>query len=313
MEDKSNISREWTGVTHGGSLGLKMVMFVFRHVSAIAGRFSVIIGYCILAPVIPFYMLFARKSYLSIYRYFRIHFSYSPLKSFYKTYINHFIFGQCMFDRFAAFVGRRNFFTAKITGKEEFFNLADEEKGFIMASAHVGNFELSGCLFGQDKKHINVLAFGGENEEVMINRMKIFETNNVSIIPVTDDISYMLRVKKAFSSGEILAALCDRIYGNTKTIECDFLSGKADFPTGIFALAVYFNVPIISTFVMKNKLTKYNIYIKKISLNKSENSENLTKQDKIELLTHKFVEELDNIVKKYPEQWFNFYEFWNLR
>ena len=77
--------REWEGVTGGTTLGQKAMKITFSVV-------NVRVGYVILAFVVPFYMLFRRKGYLSIYRYFRWQHGYSPLKSFFYTYRNHFCF-----------------------------------------------------------------------------------------------------------------------------------------------------------------------------------------------------------------------------
>jgi predicted LPLAT superfamily acyltransferase len=293
-------SQEWKGVTGGATLGQKALLFLFHSV-------NVTVGYVFLALVVPFYMLFRRKAYLSIYKYFRKHFSMSPLKAFWKTYQNHFIFGQCMLDRFAVYAGRKNFFHMKFTGNDEFYRLLDEEKGFIIASSHVGNFELSGYLLKQDKKHINALVFGGETKEVMENRLKILNMNNISVISVTDDMSHIFTVYEALSAGEIVSMPCDRNLGSVKSVECDFLSGKADFPVGAFTLAASFDVPIVSIFVIKESISNYHIYVKPIAL---DNSITGTKREKAEHLTREFVKELEIIVRKYPEQWFNFYEFW---
>jgi len=293
-------TKDWHGVTGGKALGQKALKFLFYFT-------NVTVGYVILALVIPFYMLFGRKSYLSIYRYFRNHFSYSKGKAFKKTYQNHFVFGQCMLDRFAVFAGRKNYFRIKTTGNEEFYRLLDEEKGFIVASSHVGNFELCGYLMKQEKKRIYALAFGGETKEIMENRLKFFNLNNVSTIPVFGDMSHIFAINEALSAGQIVSISCDRHLGSTKSVECDFLSGKADFPIGAFSLATHFDVPVLSVFVMKESISNYHIYVKPICL---DTSINLSKKEKVELLTREFVKELEVIVKKYPEQWFNFYNFW---
>jgi predicted LPLAT superfamily acyltransferase len=280
-------------------LGQKALLFFFLFV-------NVTVGYVVLASVVPFYMMFG-KGYLPIYRYFRKHFCYSPVKSFYKTYINHLIFGACMLDRFAVFAGRKNFFSLQITGNEEFYRLLEEEKGFIITSSHVGNFELCGYLLKQEKKRINALVFGGETKQIMENRMKFFNINNVSIIPVFGDMSHIFLVNEALSAGEIVSMPCDRNFGSAKSVECDFLSGKAEFPIGAFALAASFDVPVVSIFVMKESVSNYHVYVKPVILN---DALNVPKKEKAELLTHTFVQNLEEIVKKYPEQWFNFYKFW---
>jgi predicted LPLAT superfamily acyltransferase len=297
---KSLTSKKWKGVTGGSMLGQKALLFLFHFV-------NVTVGYVFLASIVPFYMLFARKGYLSIYRYFRKHFCYPPLKAFFKTYLNHFIFGQCMLDRFAVYAGRKNFFRMKFTGNEEFYRLLDEKKGFIIASSHVGNFELSGYLLKQDKKRINALVFGGETKDVMENRLRLLNVNNISIIPVVNDMSHIFTINDALSAGEIVSMPCDRNFGSAKSVECDFLSGKADFPVGAFTLAAHFDVPVISIFVMKKNVSDYHVYVTPISL---ADTIKVSKREKAEHLTREFVKELENIIRKYPEQWFNFYNFW---
>ena len=293
-------TKDWRGITGGGTFGQKTLLFLFYFV-------NVTIGYVFLATTVPFYMLFSRKGYLSIYHYFRKYFSYRPLKAFIKTYQNHFVFGQCMLDRFAVYAGRKNFFRLTITGEDEFYKLLNDEKGFMIASSHVGNFEISGYLLKQDKKHINALVFGGETKEVMDNRLKYLNLNNVSTIPVSDDMSHIFTINDAISAGEIVSMPCDRVFGSAKSVECDFLSGKADFPIGAFVLAVHFNVPIVSIFVMKESVSNYQVYVKPITL---DDSIKAPKREKAEYLAREYVKELENIVGQYPEQWFNFYEFW---
>jgi predicted LPLAT superfamily acyltransferase len=300
-------TKDWKGVTGGSKMGQKALLFLFHFV-------NVTVGYVFLALTVPFYMLFGRKGYLSIYHYFKKHFSYSPLKAFFKTYMNHFIFGQCMLDRFAVYAGRKNFFHVEITGNEEFHRLLDEKKGFIIASSHVGNFELSGYLLKQDKKRINALVFGGETEEVMKNRTKALNKNNISVIPVSHDLSHIFKINEALSAGEIVSMPCDRHHGSSKSMECDFLSGKVEFPVGAFTLAAHFDVPVISIFVIKVSVKKYNVFVKPIcdnlmsGMQKSDEADN--RKLRVEKLTKSYAKELENMLKQYPEQWFNFYEFW---
>jgi len=291
---------EWTGRTGGGTLGQKALFFLFRctHVS---------IGYAILALVVPFYMLFARKGYLSIYRYFRHQHKYRKFKAFYKTYKNHFVFGQCILDRFAVYAGRRNFFKVEITGNEHFFSLLNEKKGFVVASSHVGNFELSGYLLRQDKKRMYAIVFGDEAREALANKAKTLRVNNVEIVPASGDMSHVFTLNEALQKGEIVSMPCDRNFGSTKSVECDFLNGKADFPQGAFALTTTFDVPILAIFVMKKSLSKYHVYVKPLS---QEGFEQLNKREKISRLAQSFATELESMVQKYPEQWFNFYNFW---
>jgi len=293
-------TKDWTGRTGGSTIGQKALLFLFHF-------HNVTVGYAFLALVVPFYMLFARKGYLAIYRYFRYRHGYGRQKAFCKTYQNHFVFGQCMLDRFAVYAKRRNFFKVEIMGNEIFYRLLDSEKGFVIASSHVGNFELSGYLLRQDKKRIHAIVYGDEAKEIMNQRTATLDMNNVCMVPVTNDMSHIFTLNEALQNGEIVSIPCDRNLGSAKSMECDFLNGRADFPQGAFAMAAMFNVPVITIFVMKESVSKYHIYV---SLLPTKGFETLNRREKINRLTQSFASELEGIVRKYPEQWFNFYEFW---
>ena len=291
--------REWEGVTGGHTLGQKALIILFSIVNV---RF----GYFLLIFIIPFYMLFARKGYLAIYSYFREQHSYPPLKSFWKTYQNHYIFGQILMDRFAVYAGKKNIFKVDNPNNDLFLAMVDDPQGCIIAGSHIGNPELCGYILSQNTKRINSLIFGGETKEVQKNRSKILEDNNVRLIPVSNDMTHIFYINEALSNSEFVSMPCDRNFGSGKCIECDFLNGKADFPIGAFVLAIQFKAPVLAFFVLKISASLYRIHLKTIPFP----PDNLSKKEQINEMTRTFVGELERITKLYPEQWFNFYKFW---
>ncbi|MDR3269590.1 MAG: lipid A biosynthesis (KDO)2-(lauroyl)-lipid IVA acyltransferase [Tannerella sp.] len=290
--------KEWKGVTGGHTLGQKALKVTFSIV-------NVRVGYVIMAIVIPFYMLFRRKGYRSIYHYFRDQQGYAPLKSFWKTYRNHYLFGQMLLDRFAVYAGQKDMFRVENPDNDFFLPLLDAPGGCIIAGSHVGNSELCGYLLKQKKKRINCLIFGDEAKEVQKNRSEILESNYVRLIPVTEDLSHIFVIHEALSNGEILYMPSDRHFGSDKSVECDFMKGKADFPVGTFVLAVQFRVPVLALFVLKIATSCYRIHVVPVT-----SPSGGSKREQINEMTKAFVRELERIVRMYPEQWFNFYNFW---
>jgi len=293
----ANKKREWKGVTGGSVFGQKAMKIMLAIL-------DVRIGYGIVALVVPFYMLFAHKGYIAIYQYFRLRMGYSPVKAFCKTYMNHFVFGQTIIDRFAVYAGRKNFKVENPDGNL-FLEQIESPKSCIIATSHVGNPELCGYLLSQRTKRINGLIFGGETSEVKKNRSTVLTANNVRLIPVSPDMSHLFIINQAFADGEILVVPCDRTFGSDKTVECDFIGGKADFPVGAFALAQQFDLPVLVMFVVKISTSTYRIHIRPIRV-----ADDTDKHKRIEAMTRSFASNLEDIVKKYPEQWFNYYNFW---
>ncbi|MDR1779828.1 MAG: lipid A biosynthesis (KDO)2-(lauroyl)-lipid IVA acyltransferase [Tannerella sp.] len=280
--------RQWKGNTGGNLLGQNALILLFR-------LLDVRVGYAAMALIVPFYMLFARKGYKAIYRYYRRRWQMSPWRSFINTYRNHYRFGQVILDRFAVYAGRRDCFNVEIEGNEHFSRLTAGEKGFIIAGSHVGNFEICGYLLNPEPKTINALVFAGETRTVSENRARVLTPHNVRLIPVLDDMSHIFAINDALRHGQIVSMPCDRSAGSAKSVECDFLGAKADFPAGPFTLARTFDVEILALFAVKTAALKYKIYVMPLG---AENS------------AAEYAERLQTIVNRYPDQWFNFYEFW---
>lgn len=288
--------REWTGVTGGRTFGQKAMKILFSLVDV---RFC----YVILLFVVPFYMVFNHKEYLAIYHYFRKRQDFSIFKSFYKTFVNHFLFGQMMFDRFAMYSGDKKFHVENPDNKI-FLDMLSDNRGCIIASAHIGNPELLGYLM-KPTKRMNALIYGGETEEIQKNRMDILTRHNIRPIPVEKDLAHIYLINDALSNGEIVSMPCDRTFGSNKSLECKFLNGRADFPIGAFTIAEQFNVPVLCLFALKTSAKKYHIRVIQIPPPTNGN-----KRERIYEMTRSFVETLESILVQYPEQWFNFYEFW---
>jgi predicted LPLAT superfamily acyltransferase len=290
---------QWSGKTGGMKWMQKSLIVLFKLT-------PLHVVYIIMGCVIPFYMLFAHKGYISIYHFFRNRLGYSPLKSFINVYINHYTFGKVILDRFAVYSGRK--FHIEIEGYEYFKELSSRENGFLQLSSHVGNYELAGYSLNSEMKRFNALVFPGETVTVMKNREKVLSQNKIQMIPVESDFSHIFLINNALMNGEIVSIPGDRIFGSSKSAECTFFGKKAKFPLGPFAIAVEREVQAISVFVMKEGVTKYRIFVKPVNLPEDAN---MNRREKMNALAQMFADNLESIIRRYPTQWFNYYEFWN--
>jgi predicted LPLAT superfamily acyltransferase len=266
-----------------------------------------ILLYPILSIVVLFYMIFSRTGFKSIWFYFRKIHRYGLSKSIIKTYKNHFLFGQNLFDKFALYAGKKDTLKISITGQEIFDDIINSPKGAIIASSHVGNFEISGYLLRQTKKCINGIIYGEENPVIQQYRKKILEANNVFQIPILEDMSHIFIINNVLTKGEILTMPCDRVFTGNKIVTLSFMGQLADFPTGAYHLATKFDVPVITLFVMKESFKHYHIFLNRID---NYSTDTFSANEKVDVLVRNYVAELEKILKEYPEQWYNFYKFW---
>lgn len=74
------------------------------------------------------------------------------------------------------------------------------------------------------------------------------------------------------------------------------------FPQGPFFLAKRFNVPCIFLFTIKEKNKHYRIFPSVVQ----------DPSKTLEETVQSFANHMEEILRKYPEQWFNFHDFWKM-
>ena len=293
-------AQQWQGKTSGGKFGQRFLLSFLK-------RFKVTALYPVLLLIIPFCLIFARKPNRALYHYFHNIHGYGWWKSLCATARTAHTFGKVVIDKFAIWAGRSEQFQVAHEHPEIAQRLFEQEKGALFAGSHIGNFELLATAFKDNPKKINVIIYGGESELLAEQRSSTFAKNEVNLIPVKEDMSHLFTIKNALDNGEVVAILCDRLFGSPKKKSLDFLGHPADFPLGPFRLATQLEVPVLSVAVLKEKGLHYTC---RTTLLDSESGNSLN--EKCDNLMKQYVQSLENVLRQHPEQWFNLFDFWNL-
>ena len=218
------------------------------------------------------------------------------------TFANEYNLGKVVIDRFAAYGGKA--FRFEVEGQDIYDSLCARETGFVTLSSHVGNYELAG-YFLKASKRINALVYSGEAATVMEGRTDRFSKTNIRMIPINEDLSHIFALNQALSDGEIVSIAGDRLFGGDRTVQSEFMGGKASFPLGPFLMAVQRDIPMAAVFVMKESVRKYKAYVFQLP-----DTEGMGRNKKTQALCDAYAGHLEGIVRRYPAQWYNFYDFW---
>ena len=285
----------WDGTTYGNSVMHRWLIKLLRGVDiriVYIFTFVFVIPPCLLRP-----------GFKPIYHYFRRRWGYGRLKSFVKTYQNHYMFGQVVIDRFAMYAGKQ--FKVTIEGYEHFQQLSDKPEAFLQLSSHIGNYEMAGYLLTSDVKPINALVYYGEKATVMENRTAMFADKNIRMIPVKADMSHLFLLDQALQKGEVVSMPADRIFGSQKSLSVKLLGADAKLPLGPFSVATMRGHDVLAVNVMKSSTRSYKVYVTPLSYDRQ-----ATRQQQMEQLAQAYVKELERMLNMYPTQWYNYYEYW---
>ena len=268
-------------------------------------RTDIRIIYAVMAVFyLPFYLLSRPSAAKAQYRYFRERQGNSRAKALCSTLRNFYNFGQVVIDRFAAHAGKK--FRFEIEHRELFYDLVTEERGFMVLSSHLGNFEMAGYELSTPLKKMNVVLYAGDTEIVMENRRKLLALHNIHLIPLQKDLSHVFAINNALANGEIVAMPADRRVGEGKTVSVPILGKDAKLPMGPFALAVTREETVRVVFVVKARWDTYHIYIHPLPT-----KEEGTVRERIADLAGQYGELLTAMARKYPTQLYNYYDFWS--
>ncbi len=257
--------------------------------------------YAVMSLTIPFYILFA-NGFKDSYHFYRKRIGYGVVKSFLMTFVNEYNLGKVVIDRFAAYAGKT--FEIETEGKEGYDALCGRDSGFVTLSSHVGNYELAG-YFLKASKRINALVYSGEAETVMRGRRDCFSETNIQMIPIREDLSHIFAINNALENGEIVSIPGDRVFGAERTVRSDFFGQKASFPAGPFLIAEQRDLPEVAVFVMKESIRRYRAFVFQLP-----DTKGLSRADSVQTLCDAYARHLEEIVRRYPAQWYNFYDFW---
>jgi predicted LPLAT superfamily acyltransferase len=293
---------QWKGQTRGGITGYRIFVFFIR-------TFGLSFSYFFLKIVAVYFLFSSGEAHKASYNYYRHGLKLGKIKAYFKVYSNYVAFGKVLVDRIAVLSGFVKRYTYDFDGEHHLRKMVEDKTGGILVNAHVGNWEIAGQLLERLNTRINVLMFDAEHEKIKQYMSGVLVNKNVNIIVIKDGISHLEKIKEALENKEIIAMNGDRFFEGNKVISCPFLGKEALFPVGPFYMAGKYKVPVTYAFAMKESKTHYHFYATPPRW--IENFNQLKERDNsLKQVVTEYAAELERIVKRYPNQWFNFYDFW---
>lgn len=289
----------WQGKSKGTKTGYRIFVWVLRN-------FGVLPGYFLLRFVVLYFFLCSYKSSREIYSLYRRRLGYGLIASILKIYRNYYLMGQSIIDKVVVMSGINNKFTFNFDGEENLREIASLEKGGILLSAHIGNWDIAGHLLKRLNTRINILIFDGEHEQIKQYLSSVTGEMAVNIVLIKNDLSHIYELSEAFKKNELVCMHADRFLEGNKTMKVNFLGQEARFPMGPFVLAATFKVPVSYVFALKESNLHYHFFASKIK-----DYSQLEKTALMQQMLNDYAMEMESKVKQYPEQWFNHYNFWH--
>lgn len=213
---------------------------------------------------------------------------------------------------------------------DKVINLLNNKKGMIILFAHIGNIELLKALASINEGNpiknckINIVIDFKLNQNVnfMISAAQRNKNKKLSFVDFIDAQNIgpdtIIAMESKLNNGEIIAIAGDRTSSKSDKFNLvNFLGEEARFPYGAFLIPILLKYPVFYFFALREKdkiIPKrydFHIYESKV-LNKINNIQNKNDKSQASIeLTKEFAKITEEIVIKYPYQWYNMHYFWD--
>ena len=299
---------------------LKLLLVLFKHLPGWIVR-------SLIHPVSFFYLIFSSRARIETQRYQKLLKEYtngeSPKKiSSYRQILS---FSLCVLEKMQGWLGQFN--STKIEYQDDdikgLLDQLKEGKGAVLITSHLGNMELMRSLSDYNRQLV-----GHEVPIVVIMELSVTEqftktlneiNPNVALNVVDsssigpDTICYLI---EQIEKGALVILAGDRTsaHARDRLIVRDFLGKPAPFPYGTYLIPFLMKAPVYYMFGLRTKTSifnpKYEIYIEKSHIDYC--CGRAERENNINDCCSEFIGKLEKYCKKYPYQWYNFYNFWNV-
>ena len=286
----------WNGKSRGGGFGYAFFVLLIRYVGIRA-------AYAFLALVVVYFIPCAPRATAAVWSYCRRRLGYGPLRAAAALFRHYYRFGQTLIDKVAiggGAGGRYRFLFAKY---DDFIALLGGGCGGGVVGAHVGCWQAGAHFFGKYGRKINIVMYDAEYERIRRVVERNTEECGYKVIPINGPtLDTMLRIKVALNGGEYVCFQGDRYLSPRHTLRHRLLGCEASFPEGPFRLASKLQVPLVVYYAMRERARSYRFHLQL----HPRADERIGSAE----LLDRYAASLEQILHRYPEQWFNFYDFW---
>ena len=173
---------------------------------------------CLLRFVAFYFFIFSGKAFHYQYVFFRKRIGFSGLRSVFSIYKNYYWFGQTIIDKIVAMSGLKNPFRFEFEGEEYLHEMVSQQKGGLLLSAHIGNWEIAGHLLERLGTDMHIVMYDGEHQQIKDYLESITEKYSAHIILIKDDLSHIYAIQEALDKNAFVCMHADRFLEGNKTL-----------------------------------------------------------------------------------------------
>ena len=259
----------------------------------------------LLFPITAYFWLFSRGTRPASRAFLTRALDRKPTRS--DVFRHIFVFASVLLDRVFLLSNQGQHIKIEVNGLPDLTAVLARHRGCVLLGSHLGSFEVLRAFARQSPVPVKVLMYRG-NDGPYSRSVATLDPALASNIIEIGTPEAMLRVSECLERGEMIGILADRTPRGEKLTGVPFFGDPAPFPTGPLILAAVLRVPVVLFFGIHTGAGRYAVifehFADRILLDG-------TRRDReVAVWVRRYAERLEVWCRRYPFNWFNFYDFW---
>ncbi len=264
-------------------------------------------GIVLLGPVICSYVLFSRKIHRRVGPYLRRRFpNENQCQYWFRALRNLFSFGHVLVDRGWLGVRKKVRLEGEFTGYDTLRDLIKEGKGLVLLTAHVGNWQSALAHLGELPVTVHALM-QYDQQAAAKHYFDLSGERPFEIINVDEKFGGMVDALTALGRGEVVTIMGDRYIKGTSSM-VPFLGDEVKVPNGAYMLAASAGSPVAVVLAAKTGRSSYQLKVWDVFTPSFKSRDERAAM--LDECASKYMRAIEEYLKIYPYQWYNFYNFW---
>ena len=169
------------------------------------------------------------------------------------------------------------------------------DRGVILVTGHIGNWELGALFFGHRGVKVNVVTLPDGSRQIDAIRDRYRGQYSIRTIVLDGSPFASVEMMSALKRGEIVAMLVDR-WAGVGGVPATFLGRVQHLPRGPFALSRTTGAPILPAYVVRDGPSYRGIV----------EAPFVVEDDDFGAYAARLCRTLEGVIRRYPEQWYHF-------
>jgi KDO2-lipid IV(A) lauroyltransferase len=194
----------------------------------------------------------------------------------------------------------------KVVGQEHYLAADSKGKGIICLNAHIGNWEMSSHAWSVVGCPLNIVVRPLDNQFLDKRVTKLRTMHGNTLLTRRNSLKQII---SALQNKELVGILTDQNTLRSKGIFADFFGKPACTIPVIAILALRYDVPVLSTFIVRTGFDTHTLHIgPEIEIQRTGDS-----QQDIAINTAAFNRVIEDFIRQHPDQWFWIHNRWKVQ